>query len=84
MLRLLRAEVTFWNPDANGKLVRTSRVPDVRSYTPSRALSHSLQTAPGTSRFPHYVLHQGRIERFFLDNMYKYGTDFLLAPHRPR
>ncbi|KAL5585820.1 hypothetical protein FOVSG1_013512 [Fusarium oxysporum f. sp. vasinfectum] len=45
-------EISLWNPDENGILRRSSRIPD---------------TIPGISRFQQVVLHQGRIERFFLD-----------------
>ncbi|GAA5854304.1 hypothetical protein JCM8547_001772 [Rhodosporidiobolus lusitaniae] len=47
-------EVVFWNPGPDGGIVRTKRTPD---------------NEPGTSRFPHAVLTQGRIERFLLDAM---------------
>ncbi|KAK6706515.1 hypothetical protein SNK05_010393 [Fusarium graminearum] len=45
-------EISLWNPDENGTLRRSARIPD---------------TVPGISRFQQVVLHQGRIERFFLD-----------------
>lgn len=46
-------EICFWNPDSEtGTLQRSGRIPD---------------TIPGISRFQQVVLHQGRIERFFLD-----------------
>ncbi|CAK7228717.1 hypothetical protein SBRCBS47491_007001 [Sporothrix bragantina] len=45
-------EICFWNPDANGNIARSGRIPD---------------TIPGISRFQQVVLNQGRIERFFLD-----------------
>ncbi|KNB12217.1 phenol 2-monooxygenase [Fusarium oxysporum f. sp. lycopersici 4287] len=45
-------EISLWNPDDKGVLRRSSRIPD---------------TVPGISRFQQVVLHQGRIERFFLD-----------------
>ncbi|KAJ7918198.1 FAD binding domain-containing protein [Mycena leptocephala] len=48
------SEVVFYNPDENGNLVPTSRIPD---------------TEPGTSRFRHCVLNQGRIEDFLIDCM---------------
>ncbi|KAJ6481937.1 FAD binding domain-containing protein [Mycena sanguinolenta] len=48
------SEVVFYNPDENGKLVPTSRIPD---------------TEPNTSRFRHRVLNQGRIEDFLIDCM---------------
>lgn len=74
-------EICFWNPDENGIIRRTGRIPD---------------TIPGLSRFQQVVLHQGkfrhslsshgpeaaerlnfcgsgRIERFFLDHIKKYG-----------
>jgi phenol 2-monooxygenase (NADPH) len=45
-------EVCFWNPDEHGGIRRTARTPDV---------------LPGLSRFSEVVLHQGRMEQFFLD-----------------
>lgn len=45
-------EISLWNPDENASLRRSARIPD---------------TVPGISRFQQVVLHQGRIERFFLD-----------------
>ncbi|KAJ7165334.1 FAD binding domain-containing protein [Mycena filopes] len=48
------SEVVFYNPDKDGKLVPTSRIPD---------------TEPNTSRFRHSVLNQGRIEDFLIDCM---------------
>ncbi|KIL88204.1 phenol 2-monooxygenase [Fusarium avenaceum] len=45
-------KISLWNPDEKGVLRRSSRIPD---------------TIPGISRFQQVVLHQGRIERFFLD-----------------
>lgn len=50
-------EVVFWNPGENG-IVRTKRTPD---------------NIPGTSRFPHAVLTQARIERFMMDAMKDFG-----------
>ncbi|KAJ5696317.1 hypothetical protein N7536_006729 [Penicillium majusculum] len=47
-------EICLWNPDKNGRLQRSDRIPD---------------TIPGISRFQQVVLHQGRIERFFLDSI---------------
>jgi hypothetical protein len=55
-------EVVFWNPTANGGIERTKRTPD---------------NEPGTSRFPHAVLTQGRIERFLLDAMEGFSASFL-------
>ncbi|MCJ1358089.1 MAG: hypothetical protein MMC33_008087 [Icmadophila ericetorum] len=52
-------EVCFWNPDENGDIKRTDRLPD---------------TPPGISRFHEVVLHQGRIERFFLDSLKEYSN----------
>lgn len=46
------SEVSFWNPDENGRIRRNARAPD---------------TMPGLSRFTECVLHQGRMETFFLD-----------------
>jgi phenol 2-monooxygenase len=45
-------EIYLWNPDENGVIRRTDHIPD---------------TIPGLDRFRQVVLHQGRIERFFLD-----------------
>ncbi|KAJ6788229.1 hypothetical protein PWT90_04373 [Aphanocladium album] len=47
-------EVCMWNPDEEGVLRRSDRIAD---------------TMPGLSRFQQAVLHQGRIERFFLDEI---------------
>jgi phenol 2-monooxygenase len=54
-------EVVFYNPDENGNLVPTSRIPD---------------TEPGTSRFRHCVLNQGRIEDFLIDCMKTGGRSY--------
>ncbi|KAK1585144.1 FAD binding domain-containing protein [Colletotrichum navitas] len=45
-------EVSFWNPDESGKIARSA---------------HVANTIPGLSRFTESVLHQGRIEQFFLE-----------------
>lgn len=42
----------MWNPDKDGKIHRSDRIPDA---------------VIGLSRYHQVVLHQGRIERFFLD-----------------
>lgn len=48
-------EICLWNPNPDtGVLQRSDRIPD---------------TIPNISRFQQVVLHQGRIERFFLDSM---------------
>ncbi|KAJ9161530.1 FAD binding domain protein [Coniochaeta hoffmannii] len=47
-------EICLWNPDEKGVIRRSDRIPD---------------TIPGISRFQQLVLHQGRIERFFLDSL---------------
>lgn len=47
-------EICLWNPDESGIIRRSDRIPD---------------TIPGISRFQQVVLHQGRIERFFLDSI---------------
>ncbi|KAI9860964.1 MAG: hypothetical protein M1830_006208, partial [Pleopsidium flavum] len=47
------------NPDSTGLIRRTDRIPD---------------TIPGISRFQQVVLHQGRIERFFLDSLKEYSS----------
>lgn len=51
-------EFSMWNPDGDGKLRRDDRMPD---------------TPKGVSRYFESVLHQGRIERFFLDNIAKHS-----------
>ncbi|KAF3939089.1 hypothetical protein ABW19_dt0209976 [Dactylella cylindrospora] len=51
-------EVCFWNPDEGGVIRRTRRVPD---------------TPQGFSRFTECVLHQGRMERFFLNHLKENG-----------
>ncbi|KAI1339789.1 FAD binding domain-containing protein [Xylariaceae sp. FL0016] len=45
-------EVSFWNPDESGRIRRNNRAPD---------------NIKGLSRFTESVLHQGRMEAFFLD-----------------
>ncbi|KAI4214688.1 MAG: hypothetical protein LQ351_002761 [Letrouitia transgressa] len=52
-------EICLWNPDETGRICRTDRIPD---------------TIPGISRFQEVVLHQGRIERFFLDSLKDYSS----------
>ena len=47
-------EICLWNPDETGRIRRTDRIPN---------------NIPGMSRFQEVVLHQGRIERFFLDSL---------------
>ncbi|TQV92542.1 FAD binding domain-containing protein [Cordyceps javanica] len=47
-------EFCMWSPDEAGRLRRSDRIAD---------------TTPGLSRFQQAVLQQGRIERFFLDEM---------------
>lgn len=44
--------MSFWNPDENGQVKRNSRAGNAK---------------PGLSRFTECVLHQGRMEQFFLD-----------------
>lgn len=51
------SEMCFWSPDANGLLVRSARAYDA---------------IPGLSRFTEMVLHQGRIELWFLDLIEKW------------
>ena len=52
-------EICFWNPDETGRIRRTDRIPD---------------TLPGISRFQEVTLHQGRIERFFLDSLKEHSN----------
>lgn len=47
-------EINLWNPDSEGVIRRSDKIPD---------------TIPGISRFQQIVLHQGRIERFYLDSI---------------
>jgi len=47
-------EICLWNPNKEGVIQRSDRIPD---------------TIPGISRFQQCVLHQGRIERYFLDSI---------------
>lgn len=51
-------EINLWNPDEQGVIRRSDKIPD---------------TIPGISRFQQIVLHQGRIERFFLDTIHECG-----------
>ncbi|KAK9342112.1 FAD binding domain-containing protein [Lipomyces starkeyi] len=51
-------EISFWEPDAEGKLYRSARLAD---------------SIPGISRFQQVVLHQGRIESWFLDAIRKWS-----------
>ncbi|KAF7305361.1 3-(3-hydroxy-phenyl)propionate hydroxylase [Mycena chlorophos] len=51
-------ETVFYNPNENGLLVPTERIPD---------------TEPDISRFRHGVLNQGRIEDFLIDCMAEHG-----------
>lgn len=53
-------EIRLWNPDENGIIRLSDRIPD---------------TLVGISRFQQVVLHQGRIERFFLDTMKECGAN---------
>ncbi|PLW21455.1 hypothetical protein PCANC_04976 [Puccinia coronata f. sp. avenae] len=52
-------EICFWNPDSDGKIARTARIPD---------------TIPGISPYQQSVVHQGRIERMFLDKISEWST----------
>lgn len=51
-------EMCLWNPDETSRIRRTDTIPD---------------TIPGISRFQQVVLHQGRIERVFLDSLKDYS-----------
>lgn len=53
-------ELCFWNPKEGSKgITRTDRIPD---------------SLPGISRFQQTVLHQGRVESWFEDNMRKWSN----------
>jgi phenol 2-monooxygenase len=45
-------EICLWNPDSEGRLRRSDRIPD---------------TIPNISRFQQVVLHQGKLRSEFLD-----------------
>lgn len=52
-------EINLWNPDPSGKgIARSDKIPD---------------TIPGISHWQQVVLHQGRIERFYLDKIHEYS-----------
>ncbi|WYZ46660.1 hypothetical protein EsH8_IX_000885 [Colletotrichum jinshuiense] len=53
-------EICMWNPGNDGVIRRSDRIPD---------------TIVGLSRFQQIVLNQGRVERFFLENIKKYSKD---------
>ncbi|KAI5861686.1 putative phenol 2-monooxygenase [Durotheca rogersii] len=55
-------EMCMWNPGPDGVIRRSDRIPD---------------TIVGLSRFQECVLNQGRVERFFLDNIKKYSKGTL-------
>ena len=59
-------EICLWNPDADGVIQRGDRIPD---------------TVPNTSRFQQVVLHQGRIERFFLDAIREHSQGKIAVEH---
>ncbi|KAF7510148.1 hypothetical protein GJ744_007047 [Endocarpon pusillum] len=52
-------EICLWNPNDQGVIRRSDRIPD---------------TIPGISRYQQVVLHQGRIERFFLDSIKEHSN----------
>jgi phenol 2-monooxygenase len=52
-------EICLWNPNEKGIIRRSDRIPD---------------TIPNISRFQQVVLHQGRIERFFLDSLKEHSN----------
>lgn len=59
-------EICLWNPDANWVIQRGDRIPD---------------TIPNISRFQQVVLHQGRIERFFLDSIKEHSEGKIEVEH---
>lgn len=59
-------EICLWNPDKDGIIQRDDRIPD---------------TIPNISRFQQVVLHQGRIERFFLDSIRKHSDGTIAVEH---
>lgn len=52
-------EMCMWSPNSDGVIQRSSVVVD---------------TVPGISRFQQATLHQGRIEKFFLDTLKEHGN----------
>ena len=59
-------EICLWNPDQDGVIQRSDRIPD---------------TIPNISRFQQVVLHQGRIERFFLDSIREHSNGEIKVEH---
>ena len=59
-------EICLWNPDKDGVIQRGDRIPD---------------TIPNISRFQQIVLHQGRIERFFLDSIREHSNGKIFVEH---
>jgi phenol 2-monooxygenase len=59
-------EICLWNPDSTGTIQRSDRIPD---------------TIPNISRFQQVVLHQGRIERFFLDSIKEHSRGAIKVEH---
>lgn len=59
-------EICLWNPDSTGTIQRGDRIPD---------------TIPNISRFQQVVLHQGRIERFFLDSIKEHSKGQISVEH---
>jgi phenol 2-monooxygenase len=59
-------EICLWNPDSTGIIQRSDRIPD---------------TIPNISRFQQVVLHQGRIERFFLDSIKEHSHGAIKVEH---
>jgi phenol 2-monooxygenase len=59
-------EICLWNPDPTGHIQRSDRIPD---------------TIPNISRFQQVVLHQGRIERFFLDSIKEHSRGTISVEH---
>src|SRR5271155_2493858 len=59
-------EICLWNPDKDGIIQCGDRIPD---------------TILNISRFQQVVLHQGRIERFFLDSIRKHSNSTIAVEH---
>ncbi|BEJ18231.1 hypothetical protein CspHIS471_0705080 [Cutaneotrichosporon sp. HIS471] len=58
--------INLYNPDENGMIHRTDRFPD---------------TIPGVSRYNQCVLHQGLIERHFLDSIHEVSEGRINVEH---
>ncbi|POW05903.1 hypothetical protein PSHT_10597 [Puccinia striiformis] len=61
-------EICFWNP--------------TRTFNPPLLSPNLLQTIPGISPYQQSVVHQGRIERMFMDKIAEWSTPSALTQRR--